>query len=97
MIRHVVLWAFKDSVPLAERDAILAAVRALATTVPSLRSLDVGENVSPARAQGYTHVLLETFDDRAGLAAYASHPDHLPVLARLRDAVAELLAVDLEI
>jgi len=97
VIRHVVLWAFKDSVPLAERDAILAAVRALATTVPSLRSLDVGENVSPARAQGYTHVLLETFDDRAGLAAYASHPDHLPVLARLRDAVAELLAVDLEI
>ncbi|HTH70142.1 MAG TPA: Dabb family protein [Candidatus Saccharimonadales bacterium] len=97
MIRHVVLWAFKDSVPLAERDAILAAVRALATTVPSLRSLDVGENVSPARAQGYTHVLLETFDDRAGLAAYASHPDHLPVLARLRDAVAELLAVDLEV
>ena len=97
MIRHVVLWAFKDSVPLAERDAILAAVRALATTVPSLRSLDVGENVSPARAQGYTHVLLETFDDRPGLAAYASHPDHLPVLARLRDAVAELLAVDLEV
>jgi len=97
VIRHVALWAFKDSVPLAERDAILAAVRALATTVPSLRSLDVGENVSPARAQGYTHVLLETFDDRDGLAAYASHPDHLPVLARLRDAVAQLLAVDLEL
>jgi Stress responsive A/B Barrel Domain len=97
VIRHVVLWAFKDSVPRAERDAILAAVRALATTVPSLRSLDMGENVSPARAQGYTHVLLETFDDRAGLAAYASHPDHVPVLARLRDAVAQLLAVDLEL
>ena len=97
MIRHVVLWAFKDSVPPAERDAILAAVRALATTVPRLRSLEVGENVSPARAQGYTHVLLESFDDRDALAAYASHPDHLPVLARLRDAVAQLLAVDLEV
>lgn len=97
MIRHVVLWAFKDSVPQPERDAILGAVRALATTVPSLRSLEVGQNVSPARAQGYTHVLLETFDDREGLTAYASHPDHLPVLARLRDAVAQLLAVDLEV
>ena len=97
MIRHVVLWAFKDSVPRSERDAILAAVRALETRVPSLRSLEVGENVSPARAQGYTHVLLETFDDRDGLAAYASHPDHLPVLARLRDAAAQLLAVDLEV
>ena len=97
MIRHVVLWAFKDSVPQSERNAILAAVRALATTVPSLRSLEVGENVSPARAQGYTHVLIESFDDRDGLAAYASHPAHVPVLARLRDAVAQLLAADLEV
>ena len=97
MIRHVVLWAFKDGVPPAERDAIVDAIRALRATVPSLRSLEVGENVSPGRAQGYTHVLLETFDDLAGLAAYASHPDHVPVLARLRDAVAQLVAVDLEL
>jgi hypothetical protein len=97
VIRHVVLWTFKDGVPQAERDAIVAAVRGLATTVPSLRSLDVGENVSPARAQGSPHVLVETFEDRDGLAAYASHPDHLPVLARLRDAAAQLLAVDLEV
>ena len=97
MIRHVVLWTFKDSVAPAEQAAIVAAVSALATRVPSLRSLEVGENVSPARAQGYTHILLETFDDRDGLAAYASHPDHLPVLARLRDAVAQLLALDLEV
>lgn len=97
VIRHVVLWAFKDGVPRTERDAILAAVRALETSVPSLRSLEVGESVSPARAQGYTHVLIETFDDRDGLAAYASHPEHLPVLDRLRDAAAQLLAVDLEV
>jgi hypothetical protein len=97
VIRHVVLWAFKDSVARTERDAIVASVRALGTKVPWLRSLEVGENVSPARAQGYTHVLLETFDDRDGLAAYASHPEHLPVLARLRDAVSQLVAVDLEV
>ena len=64
--------------------------------MPSLRSLEVGENISPARAQGYTHILLETFDDRAALAAYAVHPAHLPVLARIRDAAAQLIAVDLE-
>jgi hypothetical protein len=97
VIHHVVLWTFKDTVPPGECDAIVDAVRSLRTKVPSLRSLDAGENVSPARAQGYTHVLLETFDDRVGLAAYASHPDHLPVLARLREAVAQLLAVDLEV
>ena len=91
------LFAFKDSVTGAERAALLADVRSLATKVPSLRSLELGENVSPARAQGYTHVLLETFDDRDGLAAYASHPDHVPVGARIRDAASQLLAVDLEV
>jgi hypothetical protein len=97
VIHHVVLWAFKDTVPPAERDAIVGAIQALRTRVPSLRSLHVGENVSPERAQGYTHVLLETFDDRDGLAAYAAHPDHVPVLARLREAVSQLAAVDLEV
>ena len=91
------LFAFKESVTPAERAALLDAVRALRTTVPSLRSLELGENVSPARAQGYTHVLLETFDDRDGLAAYSSHPDHVPVGARIRDAASQLLAVDLEL
>ena len=97
VIRHVVLWTFADAVPQAERDAIVDAVRALRALVPSVRSLEVGPNVSPARAHGYTHVLLETFDDPAGLTAYAAHPDHLPVLARLRDAALQLLAVDLEV
>jgi hypothetical protein len=97
VIRHVVLWTFKETVPPAERAAIIDAIRGLRTKVPSLRSLEVGENVSPARAQGYTHVLVETFDDRDGLAAYAGHPDHVPVLARLREAVSQLVAVDLEI
>ena len=96
VIHHVVLWSFRGSVLPAERQAIVAALRGLTGTVPSLRSVEVGENISPARAQGYTHVLLETFDDRAGLAAYASHPDHLPVLARIREAASQLLALDLE-
>jgi hypothetical protein len=96
MVKHVVLWAFKESVSQTERDSILDAVRDLRARVPSLRSLEVGENFSPARAQGYTHVLLETFDDRDGLAAYATHADHVPVVARLREAASQLLAVDLE-
>ena len=97
VIRHLVLWSFKDDVPQAERDAIVAAGRALGSTVPSLRSLEVGESFSGARAQGYTHVLVGTFDDRAGLAAYETNPDHVRVGARLQQAVAKLLVVDLEV
>jgi len=96
MVNHVVLWTFKESVSRTERESILDAVRDLRARVPSLRSLEVGENVSPERAHGYTHVLLETFDDRDGLAAYATHAAHVPVVTRLREAASQLLAVDLE-
>lgn len=97
MLHHIVLFSFRAEVSKADRAAILVAIGGLKADVQALRSLEVGENVSPARAQGYTHVLLETFDDRAGLAEYATHPVHVPVVARLRDAAAQLLAVDLEV
>lgn len=96
VLTHIVLWSFRDTVPSEERVSLIEAIRALRTQVPSLRSLEVGENRTPARAQGYTHILLETFEDQAGLAAYSSHSAHLPVATRIRDAAAQLLAVDLE-
>jgi hypothetical protein len=97
MIRHLVLWSFKDAVSQDERDAIVAAGRALGSPVPSVRSLEVGKSFSAARAQGYTHALVASFDDRAGLAAYNSHPEHVPVGARLQQVAAQLLVVDLEV
>ena len=97
MIRHIVLWAFGDGVPPAERDAIAAAIRALPEKVPSLRMLEVGENVGRAGAKGYTYGAVATFDDRDGLAAYLAHPDHAPVGARLRAAAARILVADLEV
>ena len=96
-MHHIVLFAFRDDVAMAERAAILDALGGLRTAIPSLRSLEVGENISPARAQGYTHVLVEAFDDRAGLALYGDHPAHVPVAARIRAAAEKLLAVDLEV
>ena len=97
VLRHIVLFSFRPDVSAAERAAILGAIRGLKADVPALRSLEMGENGSPARAQGYTHVLIETFDDRAGLSEYATHPAHVPVLERLRAAAGQLLAVDLEV
>ena len=97
MLRHIVLFTFKESVTAAERAAVLDAIRGLEAKVPSIRSLELGENSGPARAQGYTHASLVTFDDRDGLAAYLSHPEHVPVGARMREAASQVLVVDLEV
>ncbi len=96
MIHHVVLWAFRESVAPSERDEIVRAIRDLPSRVPGIRSLVVGENVSPARAQGFTHALVDTFDDREALRRYGEHPEHTPLVARLRDAADKMVAVDIE-
>jgi hypothetical protein len=97
LLRHVVLFAFKESVTPAERAALLDAIRGLRTKVPSLRSMEVGENVDPAGARTYTHLAVATFDDRDGFAAYLAHPEHAPVGAQLRVVAARVLVADLDV
>ena len=96
MLRHIVLLGFKESIAPAERATLLDAIRGLQANVPSIRALELGENVGPARGEGYTHVAIVTFDDRDGLAAYLAHPEHAPVGARIRDATSRMLVVDVE-
>jgi len=93
----VVLFSFNESVAPAERAALLDAIRGLRANVPSLRSLEVGENVDAGGARTYTHVAIATFDDREGYAAYLAHPAHAPVGARLRVLAARVQVADLEV
>ncbi len=92
----MVLWAFKDGVPETDRQELLAAIRALRGKVSYVREIHVGKNFSPARAEGFTHVYLSTFDRREDLDRYQQHVEHVPIAARLREAAEKLVAVDLE-
>ncbi|MEK6344643.1 MAG: Dabb family protein, partial [Curtobacterium sp.] len=70
MIHHVVAWTLREDV---DRDASIARVRELLTglvgTVPSIRSLEVVENVAYPDKNSDLAVVA-TFDDLAGLDAY---------------------------
>lgn len=95
MLTHVVCFRYRADVPETARADHRARLAALDGAVPSLRSLVVGADVvrSP---RSYDTALVTTFDDRAGLDAYAVHPAHLPVLALGRDLCADIVAVDFE-
>ena len=95
MIIHVVAWAFRDEVAVAERDAVnegLARGREIAQT----RSFALSENRSPVRTDGFTHAYLATFADREALAAYQRDERHAPLGARLAETAAQLMVLDLE-
>lgn len=82
MLKHVVMWQFKDSAEgktKAENCAyIKARLEALPAKIPSIRSLEVGINAYPG-AMAFDMVLITEFETKDDLDLYAAHPDHVAV------------------
>jgi hypothetical protein len=94
MIRHVVSWTLREDL---DRDGAVARIRELLTglvgVIPSIRSLQVVENVAyPGKNQDVA--VVATFDDLAGLDEYQVHPDHQAAAAEIRGMVTARAAID---
>jgi hypothetical protein len=93
-VNHVVWIKFKAPVPPARVSEHLDALHGLTERVPGIVELSLGANITD-RANGFTHGLVVTLQDRAALDRYSAHPVHVEVAAALRRD-AELLALDYE-
>jgi hypothetical protein len=95
MIRHVVMFKFKPEIAAPDRAAFVAALKNLPSQIPGILAPEVGVDFlgSP---RSYHAALIFGFADRAGLEAYAKHPNHQPVLARAREICEAVAAVDFE-
>ncbi|PYY36111.1 Dabb family protein [Curtobacterium sp. MCJR17_055] len=94
MIRHVVSWTLREDL---DRDDAVARIRELLTglvgVIPSIRSLQVVENVAyPGKNQDVA--VVAEFDDLAGLDEYQVHPDHQAAAAEIRGLVTARAAID---
>ncbi len=93
---HIAWLRFKPAVTADQIERHLAACRGLAARVPAVRELKCGPNLSD-RAGGMTHGIVVTVADGAALKAYLDHPAHVPVATALKDDVAELRVMDLQV
>lgn len=95
-LRHIVSWKFVGETP-QERDAhaaeAVAAIAPLRDSVPSVRALSLHRN-ELFDGENFDLTLIADFDDAAGLAAYAAHPLHLPVIALMKRITAGRTATD---
>jgi hypothetical protein len=103
MIAHVVLFKPKHGLTTAQRQAVIADLRAAATGIPSVRRLRVGRRIRHGRPgyeqlmrEDFEYVVLLEFDDVAGLTAYLQHPQHDAIGAHFVQASAAALAYDYE-
>ena len=93
MIVHIVMFKFKDD---NKKENILKAkdmLNALMGEVPSLLSMEVGENFCDEdRAMDLSIII--TFKDKDALNEYATHPTHLKVVEFIKEVAILSKVVD---
>jgi hypothetical protein len=95
VVRHVVLFKFKDSASSEQVRGIEEKFRGLKARIPEIIDFEWGTNVSPENhAQGFTHCFVLTFRDPAARDAYLPHPAHKEFGAQLGPFLDKVLVVD---
>ncbi len=100
MTFHVVLFRPRPGLADDAREGLVAAMRAAAQSIPSVRRFVIGERVAspPGYVLGgfpdFPYVAWLEFDDEAGLHAYLSHPLHADLGRRFNEAAEAALIYD---
>jgi hypothetical protein len=96
MIRHIVFIQFNPETSAADRADLVDRLRGMPAKIDVIKHLEVGVNFTDSpRARDLA--LIVDFADRAGLAAYATHPDHEAVKAIIAERCGPSVVVDYEI
>ena len=95
ILRHVVLFQFKDSATAAEIREIETAFCRLPSATGLIRDFEWGTNVSPEGLdQGHTHCFMLTFNTEADRDAYLPHPAHQEFGALLGPSLEKVTVID---
>jgi hypothetical protein len=95
LLRHVVLFKFKENTATSSVQAIETGFRALALELDIVRSFEWGINNSPeGLSQGFTHCFFLTFASEEDRNAYLPHPAHQEFVQLLRPHIEKALVLD---
>ncbi len=95
LLRHVVLFKFKDTSTPAEVATVETAFRALPKQIKGIKTFEWGTNNSPESLnQGFTHCFLVGFSSEAARAVYLPHPAHLAFVEVLKPHLDKVLVID---
>lgn len=93
MLVHIVMFGFKEENKEANMAQVKALLEALAQKIESLKSMEVGMDISRSE-RSFDLVLTSTFEDQEGLNAYAVHPAHLDVVRVIKEVTFVSKVVD---
>lgn len=95
VLRHVVMFKFKDDAPAEGITAVENAFNALPSKIPQIMDYEWGTNNSPEGLdKGFTHIFFVTFKTEADRAIYLPHPDHLAFVEVLGPVLDDVMVLD---
>ena len=95
VLRHIVIFKFKETTTEAEIKEIVAAFAALKDKIDTITAYEAGTNISPEdKAKGFTHCFVVSFDSAAGRDAYLPHPAHKEFVALLSGKLEDAFVFD---
>ena len=95
MLRHLVLFKFKDGLPESDIQGVVDQFGQLPGKIDAIADFESGVDISTENlAQGYTHCFLVSFRDEAGRDAYLPHAAHQEFVKFLDGKIDQVLVVD---
>jgi quinol monooxygenase YgiN len=95
MLKHVVFMKFKGGTQDSDIADLEKSLGALPAVISEIRGYEFGRDVVRSE-RSYDFALVSTFENLDAMKAYQVHPDHLAVLAKVKDLCDGILAVDFE-
>ena len=95
MLRHVVIFKFKDASSAQEVQKVVDGFRELKSKIPQIASFEFGTNNSPEGLNdGFTHCFLVTFKSEKVRDAYLPHPAHKAFVELLKPHLDKAMVID---
>ena len=100
MIKHIVMWRFKESAEGKSRQENMEIVRdrlyALTSEISEIKMMEIGFDLSGTDASAHISLTTE-FESLDALRVYAEHPKHLAVASYVRKVAESRTVIDYEI
>lgn len=95
MIRHIVLFKFKEDVDGEKKRILISALRELKDKISLVKELEVGVDTGN-KHNSYDIVLNSLFNTFDDVEAYAVHPEHLKVVDLVKEMCQSSVKVDFD-
>jgi Stress responsive A/B Barrel Domain len=95
LLRHVVLFKFKDNASAADVKKVEEAFAQLPSKIKEIADFEWGLNNSPENInQGFTHCFFVSFKSEKDRAVYLPHPAHSAFVDVLKPHLDKVLVID---